>query len=72
MNLENVWHLLPVNDLEEHNEHTKIHPIDEKLISECKCKPGFIYEPNGVIVVHNSFDGREGVEQAKKILYDTD
>lgn len=51
------WHVLPVNDLEPHEENTT-----------CKCKPNVIHQAGNMIVVHNSFDGREGVEWAKEIL----
>ena len=52
-------HVYPLNDLEEHD-------LDG---TQCKCEPRIIAEPNAeMIVVHNSFDGREGVEWANEIL----
>jgi len=46
-------HVYPINDLEEH-----------VLESTCKCEPSLV-EEGEMIWVHNSFDGREGLE-----LYD--
>ena len=40
-------HILPVNDLEEHEKTTT-----------CKCKPRVEFENGEMIVIHNSFDGR--------------
>lgn len=50
-------HILPANDIKEHVEKT-----------DCPCQPSFIIENNQMIVVHNAFDGREGVEIANEIL----
>jgi hypothetical protein len=55
-----AWHVLPTNDLEEHEESTT-----------CKCEPRVLYENGEMIIVHNSFDGREGVEIANEILNKT-
>jgi hypothetical protein len=52
-------HVYPLDDTEEHL-------LDG---TTCKCEPEIIAEPNAdIIVVHNSFDGREGVEWANEIL----
>lgn len=53
-------HILPINDLQEHEEETT-----------CKCEPRVIFENGEMIVVHNSFDGREAVEMANEILNKT-
>lgn len=50
-------HVLPVNDLKEHTEDTT-----------CECGPTVIQEDGELIVVHNAFDGREGLEMAQEIL----
>lgn len=50
-------HILPVNDLEEHIEET-----------HCNCNPKIIINEVELIVVHNSYDGREFEEQIKDIL----
>ena len=47
-----MYNILPINDIESHIED-----------STCKCKPKVIFENGEMIVVHNSFDGREYKEQ---------
>lgn len=51
------WHVTPVGDLKEHEESTT-----------CKCEPKVLHENGDMIVVHNSFDGREGIEVVNEIL----
>lgn len=52
-------HVYPINDLEQHDLEG----------TQCKCNPQVIIEPNAeIMIVHNSFDGREGVELANEIL----
>lgn len=51
-------HVYPVNDL-----------CDHILDVGCACCPSVLYTEDGsYVVAHNSFDGREGLEQAKEIL----
>jgi len=46
-------HVLPVDDLFEHNQS-----------AHCHCSPRVEYvEDGGVLVIHNSYDGREELEQ---------
>ena len=51
-----------------------VHPLNEdhdtsERGNTCKCNPEVIIQPNSeIIVVHKSFDGREGVEWANEIL----
>lgn len=53
-----IWHILPCNDIEEHDENTT-----------CKCHPRVEMQENGdMLVIHNSFDGREAIEMANEIL----
>lgn len=58
-----VYHILPINDLKEHEEETT-----------CECMPSVEFVEGGMIVIHNSFDGRElheamtQEEQLNKIL----
>jgi hypothetical protein len=52
-----VYHISPVNDLKEHRESYI-----------CHCLPEVKHENGNMIVVHNSFDGREGIEWANEIL----
>lgn len=46
-----VIHILPVNDLKEHKES-----------STCECSPTLEVENGEMIFIHNSYDGRELVE----------
>ena len=34
----------------------------------CGCEPRLIYESGTIIVVHNSYDGREAIEEANEII----
>jgi hypothetical protein len=52
-----IWHILPENDLKEHQEE-----------STCECNPESFIENGDTFIVHNSYDGREGVELANEIL----
>lgn len=45
-------HILPINDLKEHEES-----------STCECNPKLMVENGEMIFVHNSFDGREEIEE---------
>jgi hypothetical protein len=46
-------HVFPVNDLKEHDIES----------TQCTCIPQIIIEPDcDMIVIHNSFDGRENNE----------
>lgn len=47
-----MYNILPINDLKEHIED-----------STCECKPKIIFENGEMIIVHNSYDGREFVEK---------
>jgi len=52
------WHLLPVNDLKEHEESTT-----------CECEPKIEFQENGdMLIIHNSFDGREAIEMFNEII----
>ena len=54
-------HVYPLNDIYEHD-------ISDAG-NTCNCNPNVIVEDDSqIIVVHNSFDGREGVEWANEIL----
>lgn len=50
-----VYHVLPVNDLKEHEES-----------ENCNCGPETEYYENGMVIIHNSYDGREIVEEAER------
>lgn len=47
-----MWNILPNNDLKSHKED-----------STCDCKPRVIIENGEMIVIHNSYDGREKQEE---------
>jgi hypothetical protein len=49
--------IIPINDLEEHEE-----------FSTCKCCPSLIIENGEMIILHNSFDKREIIE----LLFEND
>ena len=51
-----VFHVLPLNDIKEHRESYV-----------CHCLPEVKYEGENMIVVHNSFDGRENFEPDNKL-----
>lgn len=50
-------HVYPLDDTEEH-----------ELLSTCKCEPRLEIVNGTMIFIHNSFDGREGVEITNEIL----
>lgn len=48
-----IWNILPENDLKEHIEE-----------STCECGPSVeILENGDMMIIHNSYDGREILEQ---------
>ena len=47
------WHILPINDLREHEES-----------ESCWCKP----EVDEGVIIHNSMDGREEYETGEREL----
>jgi hypothetical protein len=51
-------HVYPVNDIEEHDLYS----------TTCHCRPRVSFENGEMIVFHNSFDGREIIEEVNKIL----
>jgi hypothetical protein len=63
----NIWHVLPLNDLREHVQETEV-IIQSRQMCLCECNPTHEYTNNHILVIHNSFDGREGIEWASEIL----
>jgi len=71
-------HIYPVNDLSEHLLSSEIYFEDNNralMQISCSCKPNIkwiISEKDTrvvtLLITHNSFDGREGVEWANEIL----
>ena len=54
-------HVLPVNEYDQHSS-------DGIEGLWCKCKPRSEKTKSRILIVHNSFDQREIVEQAREIL----
>jgi hypothetical protein len=52
------YHVYPINDLEDHDLDTHL----------CTCQPSIEYINGSMLIIHNSFDGRELVEEANQIL----
>ena len=50
-----MYNILPTNDLKEHTED-----------STCECNPKIFFENGEMIIVHNSYDKRELVEETLK------
>ena len=46
------WNVLPINDIKEHTND-----------STCACNPKVIFQDGEMIVIHNSYDGREYEEE---------
>ena len=51
-----TWHVVPINDLREHEENEK-----------CWCCPDVQYVGVGSIVTHNAMDERESYEHGRKM-----
>lgn len=64
---DKVYHIYPRNDLEDHYLEC-VYPVIGHPYCPCKCEPVFKEEGDALLIVHNSFDGREGVEIANEIL----
>lgn len=52
-----IYHVIPLGDTKSHRESYV-----------CSCLPEIKYESHNMIIVHNSNDGREGIEWANEIL----
>lgn len=50
-----MYNILPINDINTHIED-----------STCKCNPKVIFASGEMIIIHNSFDGREFKEELIK------
>lgn len=62
-----VIHVYPINDLKQHV--TKCYKASgSPPACLCNCMPEHEEVGDSIIVIHNSFDGREGVEWAEEIL----
>ena len=47
--MKETFHILPLNDLKPHTERGQY----------CKCEPVIDDRENGILVIHNAYDGRE-------------
>ena len=57
-----IWHILPINDIDTHEE-----------LSTCKCEPKVdVLDVGDMMIIHNSFDGREIIEIVNKIIANED
>ena len=65
--LDSTYHVFPTNDLKEHLLKA-FYPVVGDPYCPCECNPRLQVEENGLIFIHNSFDGREGVEWVNEIL----
>ena len=54
---DKIIHVLPVNDMHEHKETGY----------NCLCNPKLMLDSGHLIVVHNSWDGRELYEQNRPV-----
>lgn len=52
-----TYHVLPINDIKEHEE-----------LSTCHCKPNIVFENGHMIIIYNSFDGREIGEELINLI----
>ena len=52
-----IFHVYPVNDLKEHLT---------QLPAICWCDPELKIEDDGLIIIHNSLDGREAYEDGRR------
>jgi len=57
-----MLHIYPTNELKEHDIETTM----------CECFPKLEIVEGEMLIIHNSFDGREAVEFAKDILSNSD
>ena len=63
----NIIHVIPIDDIEEHEDW--IGWLDGYPSHGCNCLPKIELSEKGAwIFIHNSYDGREGIEWATEIL----
>lgn len=56
-----TYHITPINDIKPHKEE-----------STCECLPKVEFGENGdMLIIHNSFDGRELLEKELKLKEDS-
>lgn len=68
---DNVIQVIPIDDEQEHSEGFFWEPLpfDDAPVSECSCGARREVNSKGMwMLIHRSFDGREGLEWAAEIL----
>lgn len=65
---EHCYHVYPINDERDHILKLDWDVNKNGPTCLCKCNPKIKEEGVGYLIVHNSFDGREGVEIVNEIL----
>lgn len=61
-----VFHVYPKNDLQDHYLEC-VYPTIGHPYCPCECLPQFQEEEDSLLIVHNSFDGRENFEPDNKV-----
>lgn len=60
---------IPEQALTDETKEIAYRPAEDRIICRCNCLPIIQKQSSGgIIVIHNSFDGREGVEWTNEIL----
>ena len=67
---DSVIQVSPFDDEIENTEEVEweIMPLDDAPLSKCTCGARREVENNKWLIIHNSFDGREGLEWAQEIF----
>lgn len=64
---EQVFHVYPINDLREHVLRCE-YPAFGPPYCPCICEPTWKEKGEALIILHHSFDGREGLQWTNEIL----
>lgn len=60
---------IPEQAVTDESREIEYRPSEDRIICRCNCLPIMEKQSSGaIIVIHNSFDGREGVEWTNEIL----
>lgn len=60
---------IPAQAVTDESKQIEYRPAEDRIICRCTCLPIIQKQFSGsIIVIHNSFDGREGLEWANEIL----
>ena len=63
-----IQHVIPLNDTQEHSCISEVTELFEPFCV-CECSPRCeVIDLEHFIFIHNSFDGREGVEWVNELL----